>query len=368
MKKTMIAALFCLAPVWAFAQQEEIPDIKSLEKKYAAAEGKSAAAPVKAVQAAEIVPVIEPSAKKPALKGADKPAATPAAKPSAEQKKVRAPKPSAGTARSGLPPGFSPGSLIVLPKEERSTGGFKVLKRHKVEKGDTLWDLSRKYYKDPFMWGRIYNANFSSVANPDRIYPKDEIVIPDVTEILIPYRRALPRTVQAAAEMEAAASPAEDGSEDDGDDYVFTPGPVAKKKAAPGGQPGYSASNMLSEEMPEDQKEWADGVRIVPDSWREDGVITAKLKNDDPFLEEGLSLAGETLEISMNEPGAFRPGDYLAVYLRGADTYDKAGNRLGREVQPAGLAEVLSVDGSVAKARVIDATTGISKGYVVKKQ
>jgi hypothetical protein len=375
MKKIIIAVIFCLTPAWVYAQQEEIPDIKSLEKEYSeAAVEKSAAAPVKAAQAAEIVPVIEPSIKKPALKDVDKPVvksaapvvkpAAPAAKPVAVRKRVPAPGPLAGPERRGLPSGFRPGSVTVLPKEERTAGGFKVLKIHTVVKGDTLWDLAMKYYKDPFMWGRIYNANFSSVANPDLIYPKDDIIIPDITELLIPYRKALPQTVQAAAEMNGDAY----AGDDNGEDYVYTRSPAAKVTAASGEMPGLSARNVLSEEMPEDPKEWADGVRIVPDSWQGDGVVTAKLKNDDPFLEDGLSITGATLEVSMNVSGAFRPGDYLTIYIRGADAYDKAGNRLGREVQPAGLAEVLSVDNSMAKARVIDATTGISKGYIVKKK
>lgn len=361
MKIIIIAAIFCLTPVRAFAQQEEIPDVKTLEKEYSEAAGdKSTAAPVKTAQAAEIVPVIEPSVKKPASKGGDKPAA----KPAAGRNRVPAPAPSAGPVRGALPSGFRPGSLVVLPKEEKSTGGFKVLKMHTVVKGDTLWDLSMKYYKDPFMWGRIYNANFSSVADPDLIYPKADIIIPDITEILIPYRRALPRTVQAAAEMNGEEYP----GEDEGEGYSYTSKPAARITAVSEEMPGVFASNMFSEEMPEDQKEWADGVRIVPDSWQQDGVITARVKNDDPFLEGGLSITGSTIEISLDKPGAFRPGDYAAIYIRGADAFDKAGNRLGREVQPVGLAEVLRVDGMVAKARVIDSTTGIYKGYIVKKK
>ena len=74
------------------------------------------------------------------------------------------------------------------------------------------------------------------------------------------------------------------------------------------------------------------------------------------------------IEISMYNTGAVRPGDYLTVYLVGRDAYDKAGRRLGRVLEPSGLAEVSSVSGSLVKARVIDSTTAISKGQIVKKK
>ena len=59
-----------------------------------------------------------------------------------------------------------------------------------VVKGDTPWDLSGKYYKNPFLWGKIYNANFRTVADPDRINPKEELIIPDINDIIIPCRRS----------------------------------------------------------------------------------------------------------------------------------------------------------------------------------
>ncbi|MDA8131012.1 MAG: LysM peptidoglycan-binding domain-containing protein [Elusimicrobia bacterium] len=246
---------------------------------------------------------------------------------------------------------------VAAPQAE---GGFRVLKRHVIVPGDTLWDLAAKYYNNPFMWGRIYNANFSTVSNPDRIYPKNELVIPDISELLIPYR---------TPEVASADLTPEEGAQEP----APAPSPSVSAVRAPA-MPSADEdipdldSNYLSEEMPEDQKEWSDGVKVVPDSWTEDGVVTAKLKNDDDFLEDGISSSGEVLEISMDSSGLVRPGDYLNVYLRGADAFDKEGNRIGRELQYAGTAEVFSVDDTDVKARILDATTAIYKDYVVKKK
>ena len=253
-----------------------------------------------------------------------------------------------------------PGELIQAAEISRpavQAGGFLVGKKHIVVKGDTLWDLSGKYYNDPFQWGRIYNANSDTVANPDRIDPDEELIIPDINETVAPYRRPEP-AAEGSAERKAAGAGRAPGG--------YAP---AAKKVRPQ-EPGEILLDLerdpLSTEMPEQQKEWSDGIKIVPDTWSEDGEITGKLSGDS--LEDSLSLTGEAIEISLYSPGIVKPGDHLAVYLKGGDAYDKSGNRLGRELQPAGLAEVVSVDGLIVSARVIDAATAISKGYIVKKK
>ncbi len=47
-----------------------------------------------------------------------------------------------------------------------------------VVKGDTLWTLSRRFYKNPWLWRRIHEANTSKIKNPHWIYPKQEFFIP----------------------------------------------------------------------------------------------------------------------------------------------------------------------------------------------
>lgn len=50
---------------------------------------------------------------------------------------------------------------------------------HVVRPGDTLWDIARACTGDPYLWAEIYRLNADRVRDPARIYPRQELVLPD---------------------------------------------------------------------------------------------------------------------------------------------------------------------------------------------
>lgn len=68
-------------------------------------------------------------------------------------------KPTDAQAASAKPPAFPGGS-------------------HRVATGDNLWQISGRYYVDPFLWPNIYRVNTDVVSNPDVLEPHETLALP----------------------------------------------------------------------------------------------------------------------------------------------------------------------------------------------
>ncbi|MBL7085292.1 MAG: LysM peptidoglycan-binding domain-containing protein [Candidatus Omnitrophica bacterium] len=69
-------------------------------------------------------------------------------------------------------------SQIFEPKPEE----VAEIHTYKVRKGDTLQKISRKFYGTTKKWPLLYKANRDKLKGPDKVYPGQVLVIPEVSE------------------------------------------------------------------------------------------------------------------------------------------------------------------------------------------
>ena len=62
------------------------------------------------------------------------------------------------------------------PEVESSIVTPDYPERYVVVKGDTLWDISKRFLNDPWLWPSVWHIN-PSIRNPHLIYPGDIIVM-----------------------------------------------------------------------------------------------------------------------------------------------------------------------------------------------
>ena len=48
---------------------------------------------------------------------------------------------------------------------------------HTVVYGDSLWDISHKYYNDPYVWPNIFKKNQKKIYDADLILPGQSLII-----------------------------------------------------------------------------------------------------------------------------------------------------------------------------------------------
>ena len=70
-------------------------------------------------------------------------------------------------------------ALLVMPFSPAAAENEKIIEHetgfyYTVQKGDTLWDLSRKFSDSAWLWPEMWQEN-SQIANPHRIYPGERI-------------------------------------------------------------------------------------------------------------------------------------------------------------------------------------------------
>jgi LysM repeat protein len=188
---------------------------------------------------------------------------------------------------------------------------------HTVQKGDTLWDLSARYYRNAWGWPKMWSYN-PQITNPHWIYPGD------VIRVMPPGGAALP----AAAPKEASQLP--------------TSRIIGRGRAT-------------------------NGVFLRQNGFVEPGEL-AQAGKIVGSKEEKLMLG--TLDeayVQFKKERPFQVGERYTIYRPTQPVrHPLTGKYLGHMVEIFGEGEVRAVtDGKIARVALVDSINPIERGFLV---
>ncbi len=236
-------------------------------------------------------------------------------------------------------------ATIPSPAAEKGTP-------YDIKKGDTLWDISNTFLKDPFLWPFIWKAN-PYINNPDLIFAGNKLVIPSLSPI-----------EQALIAEPAPIKPVEA--------VVEEPAIVAAPVASP--EPAAAEEEEIpSEKTPRFIRP---GERVYPiiDKYAmlSMGFVDVD-KSDDRIVgspEKGKTLFGydDIVYITMNDAESINIGDkYLIFTPLHKVKHPKTRKYFGKLIRGLGILQITAKDASadVLTARITLSFDLIEKGNML---
>lgn len=235
-------------------------------------------------------------------------------------------------------------ALVILPG---FVSGQQSPLNHTVVRGETLWALAQRYYQDPFLWPRIWEANRADVVDPDLILPDQVLVIPGmagpaaITDVGV-------QPAQQPAAMDPAPEPV--GDPRLRDRTVFYRDPDAARgvaRVAPPLHPAVPRHTVYGAEWLVMDGDESDAIGRI-DAFRETGELRTAL----PYTRVQVRMDGSQSMSVGDRLQSFRPGRTLGS--------------IGEVMVPTSALTVTRVEEAGVVAVVLDAFDRVREGDMIR--
>jgi hypothetical protein len=245
--------------------------------------------------------------------------------------------------------------LPGLTQDTKETEGVYTIK-----KGDTLWDISSRFLKDPFLWPKLWEKN-PYITNPHWIYPGNPVRLTAVEPVKKEEAKEEPKTVVEEKPKEVVKEPEAKQAEPTPAEKkpetvaVEKPAPVEEKPALVVEKPA------LVEEKPVYFREIRSAGFMSDIEYRGIGIILESREG------KNLMSAGDILYLAFKTSEPILIGDKYTVFRAAEEIkHPVTGKRIGRKYNIIGNIKLIDQHSNFSTAKVIESFDGIMKGDFIQ--
>lgn len=232
--------------------------------------------------------------------------------------------------------------ITMMAEEKKEAEGVYTIK-----KGDTLWDISAKFLKDPFLWPKLWQRN-PYITNPHWIYPGNPVRLSPLEELK---KEEPPKVVE---EKPKEIKEVKEVKPEVAEVKKVEPPPVVEKKP-----------EAIVEKKPLEEK------RGIPEI-RSAGFIAGFNYQGIGFVldnKEGKNLMaeGDVLYLSFKTSEPVAIGNKYTIFRASDIVRDPVtAKKIGRKYSISGNIEIIDQFGNYYTARVLEAFDAIYRGDMIQ--
>ena len=240
--------------------------------------------------------------------------------------------------------------LSPLAQEKKETEDVYTIKQ-----GDTLWDISSKFLKDPFLWPKLWQRN-PYITNPHWIYPGQSIRLSPLEDL----KKEEPKKV-VVEEKPKEEKPKEATVEVEV--KKVEPPPIEKKpEVVVEGKP---AEAKLMEAKPTEEK-----PKFFPEGRFAGFLSDIEYPGIGIILDskEGKSLMSEEdiVYLTFKTSETIMIGDKFTVFRASEEVrHPVTGQKIGKKIQITGNIKIIDQNRNFFTAKVIESFDAILKGDLI---